>query len=438
VYGAAALALAVPFLFSHDRYQPGIELPGGIDVAPSDLAVGALVVLALVGSRGRLTSVLRAGAAAYVVIAAFLLWIGIELVLPELRGRSYDLGSHLVSAAAFVEYALLAAAVPLLIRGRRELTLAAGALVAWSGVATAFGLVQFLGVDMAEASPLGHRQPSFVGYQDFAALSGGAAVLGFAAVALGSNVLPRRVAAFAAFAGLLGLGLSGSLAAEAGMVAAAGLVLLLAGRRGGLGRRDGVVLVAGLAASVVLTFAVRGGDLNQFVRFVGLLPAETTTEEDVQTFSHRTLLGYLGVRVFASDPLLGAGWHATNEYVTLAPYLDDARRRFPAITPEAFPSPELPYGIQNSWIQSAADLGAPGFLLFGLALLVPIWLGARRIPRAPPTAAFCAATGSGMLVVCAGIWTAQGLVPAIPTDALMWLGVAFVVMGASGDDARLD
>ena len=432
------VALAVPLLFLHGRYQPGVSLPGGIDVELADAAVAIVVGAALLAARGRLSRVLRAGAAPYGVVAALSLWIGVELVLPELRGRAYDLGSHLVSAAGFVEYALLAVAVPLLVRDRRDLALAAGALVAWSGVATTFGLVQFLGVDMAEASPLGHRQPSFVGYQDFAALSGGSAAIGFAAVALGSNVLPRKVAGFAAFAGLLGLGLSGSLAAEAGMIAAAGLVLLLAAKRGSLGRRDAVALVAALAASILLTFAVRGGDLDQFARFVGLLPAETTTEEDVQTYSHRTLLGYLGVRVFASDPVLGAGWHATNEYDTLAPYLDDARRRFPTIAPEAYPSPQTPYGIQNSWIQSAADLGAPGFLLFALALVVPIWLGAKRSLRAPPAAAFTASAGTAMLVVVAGIWTAQGLVPAIPTAALMWLGVAFVVMGDARDGARLD
>jgi O-antigen ligase len=64
-------------------------------------------------------------------------------------------------------------------------------------------------------------------------------------------------------------------------------------------------------ATVVGVVALRGGDLAQFGRFVGLLEAQETTSADVQTYSHRTLLGYFGLRVFADHPVTGAGWQAS-------------------------------------------------------------------------------------------------------------------------------
>ena len=78
---------------------------------------------------------------------------------------------HLVTAAKFSEYALLAARPPLLLRRRADWELVAAAVVAWSAAATCFALLQFFGVHMAGAWAAGRRQPSFLGHSDFAALS---------------------------------------------------------------------------------------------------------------------------------------------------------------------------------------------------------------------------------------------------------------------------
>ena len=175
--GAAALALAVPFLFLHIKYQLGVRVPLGsthLGLVLSDLAV---VVVALVALREGLKlgfAPLRPALPLWVASAALLLWIFI-------RSGSLE---HVVTAAKFSEYALLALSAPLILRRRTDWELVAAAAVAWSVVATCFGLLQFLGVDMADAWAAGRRQPSFLGHSDFAALSALALGIGLAAVLL--------------------------------------------------------------------------------------------------------------------------------------------------------------------------------------------------------------------------------------------------------------
>lgn len=424
--GALVVALSLPFLLTHVRYQPGVSLPGGLDVETSDLAIGAVVVAAALEPRRRLGAALRAGRAVYAAIAALLGWIGFGLVVPVLAGREYDLGTRIVSAAGFAEYAALALAVPVLVRSRADVVLVLGALTAWTGVAAAVGLVQFLGVDILEASPRGHRQPSIIGYHDFATVSGATAALGYAGVALRSLALPARLSGTAVVLGLLGLSLSGSVSGGAGIGAAALLVLAVAARRRDLTLRRAAVLVAALGLATATTVAVRGGDIVQFTRFLGLREQTKSTREDIQSYSHRTLLVYLGLRVFADHPVAGVGWQATNDYETLEPYLDDAHARFDSIAEEAFPSPAEPFGIQNAWLQALADLGAVGLALFLVALALPVALGTRLGLRACPGSATLGLAGAGMLLVVAGIWTAQGLVATLPADAVMWLAVGVV------------
>ena len=86
------------------------------------------------------------------------------------RGRRRTL----VTAAKFAEYALLAPAVPLLVRGARDLRSSSLRSLVRLERARDRGRpgVQILGVDIFDAWAAGRRQPSFLGHHDFAALSG--------------------------------------------------------------------------------------------------------------------------------------------------------------------------------------------------------------------------------------------------------------------------
>src|SRR5882762_5625740 len=152
--GAAALALAVPFLFLHIKYQPGVRVPLGsthLGLELSDVAVVVVAVFALREGLRRGFAALRPALALWISSAALLLWI-------FLRSESL---THFVTAAKFAEYALLAISAPLILRRRADWELVAAVIVAWSVAATLFGFVQFLGADIADAWAAGRRQPSF-------------------------------------------------------------------------------------------------------------------------------------------------------------------------------------------------------------------------------------------------------------------------------------
>src|SRR5213080_4949192 len=99
--GPAALALAVPFLFLHIKYQPGVRVPLGSTHLGLELSDLAVVVVALVALREGL----RTGFAP--LRPALPLWVAAALLLVWIFVRSDSL-SHLVTAAKFAEYALLA------------------------------------------------------------------------------------------------------------------------------------------------------------------------------------------------------------------------------------------------------------------------------------------------------------------------------------------
>ena len=143
------------------------------------------------------------------------LWLASAGLVVWVLVRSESL-VHLVTAAKFSEYALLACSAPLILRRRADWELVAAAVVAWSAAATCFALLQFFGVHMAGAWAAGRRQPSFLGHSDFAALSALALGIGFAGVLLAN----RRVAWIGIAAGALGVILSGASAGLIGIAAA--------------------------------------------------------------------------------------------------------------------------------------------------------------------------------------------------------------------------
>lgn len=432
------LAAALPILFLHVDYQPGFTVSlGSADahVVLADIAVAAVAVAALAAGRARGFAPLRAGAPAWSMGGLFLAMVGAASLYPRLWTSSYDWTTHVVSAGKFVEYGLLALAVPLLVRERRDLELVLASLTAWCAAAAAVGVAQILGLDILGSWGAGRRQPSFLGHYDLAALSGAALAVALVSIALGGSWrLPRGLVPVAGVAGCLGLVVSGSSAGAIGIGAAAAAALVAA-RRLGLGtlRRAGAV-AAIAAVTIGGVLVLRSGDFNQFLRYLGVGSAEVE-KENVQTYVHRTLLLYIGLRVFEDNPLAGAGWQASGkEIATYGPYLDDARREFPQAPPIAFPSPERPWGVQNAYVQALADLGLIGLVLLLATLVAGLWLAARRVAP-PPAEAAPAILAACWLLVTIGTLTAVGLVAGLPLDALLWLSLGLAACAASG--ARL-
>ena len=410
--GAAALALAVPFLFLHIKYQPGVRVPLGsthLGLELSDLAVVVVAVLALREGLRTGFAPLRPALALWIASAGLVLWIFV---------RSESL-THLVTATKFSEYALLAVSAPLILRRRDDWELVAAAIVAWSVAATFVGLMQFFGLDILDTWAAGRRQPSFLGHSDFAALSALALGIGLAAVLLGG----RRIGWAAIATGALGLILSGATAGLIGIAAGATALLFAISRRRSIAVRD--VAVIGVVVGVVAAgvFVLRAGDFENFLRFLHLKGRETQTS-NIQTYSHHTLLAYIGYRVWRDHPAVGAGWQGSTEPAVVDPQLPAARREFPDVAPLAFPTREHEWGVQNAYIQAAADLGLIGLVLWLAPFVLALVLALRA--HGPP----CAVAAFSILAAM-GIWGAQGLVAGIPLDAVTWLAVGLAATAAA-------
>jgi O-antigen ligase len=412
--GALVLAVALPIVLVHIDYQPGFHVSVGstrVHVVLSDLAVLAcLLAAALVASRRGLGT-LRPGVPAWVTLGLLLALAVAACFYP--RASAYPSHEHFVTAAKYVEYALLAPAAVLLIRRREDLALLAATVVAACVVASTIAVAQFLGWGIVGGWPAGYRQPAFLGHHDFAALSGISLAVALAAIALPAQRIDRRLAAAGGIAGAVGLFLSGSLAGAIGLVVAAGVAAFVG--RGSLGRAGAILGIAMAVFGGVVLF--RGGDVKSFLHLVGI--GKKDERRQVETYVQRTMLAYLGWKVFLDHPVAGAGWQASNDEYVYRPFLPLLHRKFPNTPEQGFPSPAHPYGIQNAYVQALADLGLIGLVLFLAALFTPLGLALRRLLRGPPTPVTLLAAMS--LIVSMGVLTALGLVAGIPADALLWL-----------------
>jgi O-antigen ligase len=178
---------------------------------------------------------------------------------------------------------------------------------------------------------------------------------------------------------------------------------------------------------------MRGGDVDQFVRFLGIREHDPSAQENVQTYVQRTMLAYIGWQIFIDHPIAGAGWQSSaKEEQVYGDYLDDARREFPDTPAEAFPSPQHPYGIQNMYVQALADLGLIGFGLLLVTFAAGLWLAVRAVWRGPPQAVLSGVLAGSWLLLVMGTWTAVGLVAGVPLDALTWIALGLAAAGAAG------
>ncbi|HEY6075657.1 MAG TPA: O-antigen ligase family protein [Gaiella sp.] len=427
------LTVAIPFLFIHERFQPEVAIAVGstsIEIRLADWAVLAVVAVALISALRRGTRPLAAGRLLWLSGALLIGWLAVAALRPvAINDAQFD--EHLVSYLKFVEYALLAVAVPLLVRRPRDLTLVLLGVVLWSAVATGVALLQLLGNDIFSVSTSGWRYSSFLGRHDLAALSALTASLAAARIVTSRSHVPATwLVPLAAIAGVLGLVLAGSVAAAGGFAIGALGLWIAARHRFAPSRRQIVVLAATVAAVALGVVMIRSEALNDFLRFVGLHGDDTA--QGVETYSQRTVLAYIGLRVAQDNPIVGVGWQRSSRPEVFEPYVEEARERFPDVVDLAFPAEGREWGVQNLYIQVLADAGAIGLalLLFvGAAGLVLAWRAAARAPT--PWAA-----GAGLVVVCALLttgaeWASLGIVAGIPLQAATCLLLGLAAAGAA-------
>ncbi|MCS7007888.1 MAG: O-antigen ligase family protein, partial [Gaiellaceae bacterium] len=343
---------------------------------------------------------------------------------------------HLVSYLKLLEYAALALCVPILVRARRDLSLLLASAVCWGAVATVVAAAQFAGWSAFEAWNPGWRQPSFLGHHDLAALAAVATSLAAARIVAGRARVPvPTLVPLAAVAGVLGLVLAGSVAAAAGLGLGALVVVAAARPRFTPQARQLVALFALVAVVVAGVATIRDSDLGGFLRFLGLRGDEPPV--GVESYSQRTVLAYIGLRIFADNPVLGVGWQRSSRPEVFERYLADARARFPNVVEEAFPAEGREWGVQNLYVQMLADAG-----LIGLALLLAVggagialaWRAAREAPD--PWAAGAGLLALLGLVTLAGEWASMGIVSGIPLQAATTLLLGVAVAGAAMAEER--
>lgn len=427
------LAAATPLLFLHEQYQPSFTIDAGgsgIEVRLSDLALLLVLVAAAVEARAGIGR-LRAGRPLWVAGAALLAWLAFQVLRPaSLDDPGFD--DHLVSYLKLVEYSLLALAVPLLVKRGRDLALVLGVAVLWGAVATSVAIAQFFGLDVLDAWNPGWRQPSFLGHHDLAALATLGLALALTGIVAGRTNIPAQPLFWLALcSGGVGVILAGSVAAAGGLALGTLALWLAARSRFRPSGRQTLALALTVAVVGAGVLAVRDADVGNFLRFLGIRGDDQA--RGVESYSQRTVLAYIGLRVAQDNPVLGVGWQRSSTPEVFGPYVPDARERFPDVVDLAFPAPGREWGVQNLYIQMLADAGVIGLALLLAVGVIGVLLAWRGAARAPTPWA----TGAGLVTVCALLtigseWASLGIVAGIPLQAAscLLLGLAAAVAAA--------
>ena len=261
--------------------------------------------------------------------------------------------------------------------------------------------------------------------------------LGLLLVLLGPAARRQRLAGGTAIVvGGIAFVLGGATAGIIGLVPGVAVLLAVAVRRHWASRRVAIACVCVGAAASVGVLALRSNDFGHFFRFLGVSQSHASASGQVQTYSQRTLVAYIGLRIWRRAPILGVGWQGSFEPSVVDRELPAAHRRFPDLAPAAFPTAQHEYGIQILYLQALADLGVVGLVLLAGVLVAPLVLAGRVALRGPPGAAPTAALALYLLLLCDGLWTAVGLVAGLPLDALTWLAVGAAAVAAADASSR--
>lgn len=430
--GALILALSLFLVFRHASYDPTLSVDFSsttLDIGMADLgvllAVGAASVEIARGRRrlprGRRIWVLWGG-------AALCSWIIVATIYGPQVSSTYPLAASLASAATFAEYSLLALAGAILVRTRADALAVVGAFVLLGAAAAFWGSLQFLGLvnEFEGRRPL-QREVSFLGNHDFAAVGGATLGIAFAILASGMRGTWLKMAWVAGVAGAIGVILGAAITTTvAVLLCAVAAIAIGRARRLLTGKRT--IVIALLAFATLLgSVSLRSGDIGNFFRFLGVRESKEQEATKVETYSQRTVLSYIGARIFLDYPLLGVGWQGSLLEENYGPHLDDARRAFPDVSEEALPSPEHPWGIQNAYIQAGADLGVVGLVFLLTTVLGAIAVAAAAAVRGPPSSTGLALVTLFALIVGSFEWAALGLIPGIPVTALFWLALGAAI-----------
>jgi hypothetical protein len=418
-------AVAIPVIFLHPHYQPSLTF-GGVTANLTDVGIAAVAIAAIVEGVRRGFTPLRAGISVWMPLVAFVVWILLSLIWARRFDPTYALGSHLVSAAKFAEYVVLAPAVPLIVRRPADRRALLWAVVIWSSFLTLIAVLQFLGlVNEFKGRRPGQREPSFIGVHDLGAFSGAALSIAFAGLLLRSRRTGRTVAA--GLTGAVGIAVAAALDSVGGMWLTAVVAWGIARRRASAGIKPALALAAICGVATVGAVSLRGSAIEQFLRFLGIKPETRQTQQDIQTYAHRTLLGYIGLKIWVAHPLIGVGWQESAEEKAYGPVLPAAHRRFSTEAPQSFPAPQHPWGVQNGIIQTLADLGIVGLLLLAAAVGAALTIAGRAVNRGPPQSVGPAIISCGWIIFAIAVFTGSGLLPGLPVDALLWLGLGLAI-----------
>ena len=272
---------------------------------------------------------LRAGRAIWISSAVFLAFVLAGTAVGAATTDAYPLADNLLTTAKLTEYALLALAAPLAIRGAQELTPLLVVLTAWSTAATFGALLQFLGVlNEFEGRRPGQREPSFLGIHDLAALSGATLAVGLLALALGER---KR----------LGLVAGDRRRARRDPLGGHSRGRRRRGRRCGCLAARAPARARDRAPSCPSSPPERSrsgrSTRRPLLDALGIeRPRDVATDPEA-SWQQRAALAYIGGRIFLDHPLVGVGWQASSEGEHYEPYLDDARARFPDLPERALP-----------------------------------------------------------------------------------------------------
>jgi len=411
-------AAALPLLVLHRMYQPVHVQVGPLHIFASDLAVGLVVLAAIVaGVRWGWEPLTRPRA----------LWTFACLLLALLLASCFyrplmNTSKHLVSLSKIYEYALLTPSVVLLLRRRVDFERFLAAFVAVNVAASIWGILEFLGlVNEFFGRRPAQREVSFIGIHDFAVFSGMTLMIGLAGLALGRGGWLVRVAIAS---GIVGTILPASVFAYAGVVVAALVVAIVGYRVGTVTTRRVVAIAAVVAVVGGGVYELRGSDVSNFLSFLGQSSPTKSDEENIQTGAQHVLLAYIGFKEWEAHPWLGLGFdRSTTQY---RPYIAAAKRRFPNQAPSSFPTPQHAWGVQNLWVQALADTGVVGGVLLLATFVAALVLAVRTFKTWP----YVGLVLTCWILVAAATWNAVGDVAGVPIAALTWL--AFGLAAAAG------
>ena len=383
-------AAAIPLIFLHRHYQAHASL-GPLDVYSSDVVVALTVGCAIAAGFLFGWEPLRPTRWLWVVAAALLALFVIACLWTPIERPT----KHLVSAGKIIEYALLAPSVVLLFRRQRRRR-PLPRRVRRVGVRRRRlrdDDVPRVGRRPAGAPPAprpGQREVSFLGHQDLGSFTGAALAVGLTAIALGTR---RWLAVAAVVAGGIGVMLDASVFVYLGVLLGAVAIVIVA-------RHLGTLNLAPTARGRRRACRGRGRRARPARLGRHELPGlarrdeagDDAVESDVQTGSQRTMLLWMGYQMWKDHPILGIGFERSN--FDFGPYLAAMKRKFPNQPPEAYPSLQNPWGVQNSWVELLADTGVVGFALGVATFVTGLWLGSRAACEARTPASWRWASSS--------------------------------------------